>query len=168
MSKRASRSPRTISVVVLSLVLLALLVPFSSALASGSAADATNGKTLYQANCASCHGADAAGGIKVGSTTSPDIRWGAIGSTFNNDPALVKRAILQGLDEEGKALDAAMPRFQGKLTDSQADDIVAYLQTLTGGLPATGDPIGAEALPWLALAAGLLTLGGIKLRQVAR
>lgn len=167
MSKRAPRSYRTISVVVLSLVLLALLVPFSSALASGSAADATNGKTLFQANCASCHGANAAGGIKVGSATAPDIRWSAIGSAFK-DPALVRRAILSGQDEEGKALDAAMPRFSDKLTTSQADDIVAYLQTLTSGLPKTGDPVDAQVLPWLAVAAAALVLGGIKLRQTAR
>jgi mono/diheme cytochrome c family protein len=167
MSKRSSRNSRAIVVVALSLVLLALLVPFSSALASGSAADATNGKTLFQANCASCHGANAAGGIKVGTATAPDIRWSAIGSDFN-DPALVRRAILNGQDEEGKALDAAMPRFSDKLTTSQADDIVAYLQTLTSGLPKSGDPVDGQALPWIAAAAAVLAFGGIRLRQLAR
>lgn len=169
MSRRASRNHRTIIVVVVSLVLLALLVPVSSALASGSAADATNGQALFQANCVSCHGANAAGGIKVGSATAPDIRWSAIGSTFK-DPALVQRAILKGLDESGQPLDPAMPRFgdTNKLTTSQADDIVAYLQTLTSGLPKTGDPVDGQALPWIALAAGVLVLGGIRLRQVAR
>ncbi len=168
MSKRASRKPRVILVVV-SLVLLVLLVPFSSALANGSAADATNGQALFAANCASCHGASASGG-KVGTTDVPDVRWGAIGSTFKNDPALVQRAILKGLDESGQPLDAVMPRFgdTGKLTDAQAADIVAYLQTLTGGLPKTGDPIDATALLGIALAGGALVLGGIKLRQAAR
>jgi LPXTG-motif cell wall-anchored protein len=168
MSKRALRNPRNIVVVVLALALLAILVPFSTALASGSAADAANGHVLYDQNCASCHRADGSGGIKVGGTTSADIRWGAIGPVFK-EPALVSRAILQGLDEEGQPLDAAMPRFQGKLTQAQADDITAYLMTLTGGsLPKTGDPIDAQALPWIALAAGMLVLGGLKLRKVVR
>ncbi|HEX9017164.1 MAG TPA: cytochrome c [Chloroflexota bacterium] len=166
MSKRASHKLRATIVFAFSLVLLALLVPFS-AMASGSAADATNGQTLYQANCASCHRADASGGVKVGSATSADIRWSAIGSTLKT-PALVERAILQGKDETGAALDPAMPRFQGTLTTAQAADITAYLQTLTSGLPKTGDPIDGQALPWLALAAAALAFGGLKLRQTAR
>jgi LPXTG-motif cell wall-anchored protein len=167
MSMQASRSRRAIIMVALSLVLLAILVPVSSALASGSAADATNGQALFQTNCASCHGANAEGGIKVGSVTAPDIRWSAIGPDFK-DSATVQRAILQGLDENGSALDPAMPRFQGKLTTSQADDIAAYLMTLTSELPKTGDPVGGQALLWIALAAVALAFGGIKLRKVAR
>lgn len=166
MSNRVSRICK-VSVVVLSLLVLALVVPLSSVLASGSVADATNGKALFQTNCASCHGTDASGGKKVGSATAPDIRWSAIGGDFKTAD-LVQRAILQGKDETGAALDPAMPRFQGTLSDAQAADIAAYLQTLTSGLPKTGDPIDATALAWLALAAGALVLGGLKLRQLSR
>lgn len=170
MSKQASRNPWRTIVVVLTLAFLAAVVPLSSALASGNAADATNGQTLFQANCAACHKADASGGVKVGSATAPDVRWSAIGSDFKNDPALVQRAILQGLDESGQPLDAAMPRFatDNKLSSSQAADVVAYLQTLNPKLPKTGDPIGGQTLAVLVLAGGMLALGGLKLRQSLR
>jgi mono/diheme cytochrome c family protein len=143
-----------------------MLVPLSTVLA---APDPTAGKALYQTNCASCHGADGAGGIKVGDATAPDIRWSGIGETFNNDAALVRRAILTGQDEEGKDVDAAMPRFKGKLTDAQADDIVAFLQTLKApALPKSGDPLGSQALLLVAVVGGLLLVGGLRLRRAAR
>ncbi len=167
MSKHASRFSRSI-VVIVSLVALALLVPLSSALASGSAADATNGQALFQANCVSCHGANAAGGIKVGSATSADLRWAELGPTYHNNPSLVSRAILQGLDQDGQQLDTAMPRFSGQLSQSQADDIVAYLQTLASGLPKTGEPVDGQVLPWIALAAAVIVAGGLRLRRIAR
>jgi LPXTG-motif cell wall-anchored protein len=162
----ASRRSRVVRLTVpLAIILLvALVLPLTSAFA----ADATNGQTLFQPNCASCHAANAAGGIKVGGVTAPDIRWSAIGSTFNNDPALVSRAILNGKDEENKDLNVAMPRFAGQLSQSQADDIVAYLKTLAGSLPKTGDPIGSRELALAALAAGVLAVGGLTLRRVAQ
>lgn len=171
MSQRATRRSRATILVVLSLLLLALLVvPFSSALASSSAADATNGQALFQQKCASCHGTDASGGKKVGSATAPDIRWSAIGGDFKTAD-LVQRAILQGKDETGANLDPAMPRFGSlnpPLSDSDAADIVAYLQTLTSGLPKTGEPIDGTMLPWLLLAGMVLALSGIRLRQAVR
>ncbi len=88
------------------------------------------GKRLYDSSCAACHKATGEGGVKLGTATSADLRWPALGPTFKNDTALVRRAILEGLDEEGKPLDVAMPKFQGRLTDAQADQIIAYLQTL--------------------------------------
>lgn len=164
---RGHRAPR-LTALVLGLVLVAL-VPLSSALAAG---DAAAGKTLFAANCVSCHGADAAGGIKVGSATAPDVRWTNIGDDFK-DPALVSRAILQGLDESGGPLDAAMPRFAGKLSATDADNIVVYLQGLAGpaaaaapgALPKTGDPFGANLPIVLVLAAGVVLLAGASLRR---
>lgn len=99
--------------------------------------DATNGQAVFQQNCASCHNADASGGKQIGTATSPDLRWnkiGPAGSTFRGDESLIARAILSGKDETGGDLDPAMPRWQGKLTDAQVTDIIAFLKT-TG--PAT-------------------------------
>jgi mono/diheme cytochrome c family protein len=146
-------------------LLLLLTVPVSVALA----ADPTSGQTLFQANCVTCHGKDAAGGNKVGDATAPDIRWTAIGDQFKNDPVLLRRAILNGKDEDGNDLDDAMPNFEGKLTNAQADDIVAYLQTLKGPtpLPKSGDLLGLLTLPWIALAGVVLALGGFLLRRVS-
>jgi len=92
---------------------------------------ASNGESVYQADCMSCHGAGAKGGLPVGAVTSADIRWSTLSSMnppYTDD--LLRRAILQGLDQTGKPLDGTMPRWQGRLTTSQVDDLIAYLHTL--------------------------------------
>jgi mono/diheme cytochrome c family protein len=88
------------------------------------------GQQLYLANCASCHGTDGAGGKNIEGATAADIRFAALNEMYNGDWSLAKRAILDGKDEEGENLAAAMPRWRGKLSESQVDDIVQYLQTL--------------------------------------
>jgi mono/diheme cytochrome c family protein len=99
--------------------------------AGSPAPDLTSGLALYQSNCASCHGADGAGGIAMAGTTSADLRQGALLPAFGADfSSLVSRAILDGKDEKGGDLDASMPRFRGKLSDSQVNAIVNYMVTL--------------------------------------
>lgn len=44
--------------------------------------------------------------------------------------SMATRAILDGMDEDGEELDPMMPRFRGKLSDSQVSALVNYLQTL--------------------------------------
>lgn len=94
-----------------------------------SAADIAVGQTAYRSYCASCHGANAAGGIKLGSATSADLRWNHLGPMYHDDPALIRRAILTGKDEAGKDLNPVMPHWQGQLTDEQVNAIIAYLKT---------------------------------------
>ena len=43
---------------------------------------------------------------------------------------MAKNAILDGKDEEGNDLDPAMPRWRDKTSDTQVNDIIAYLKTL--------------------------------------
>jgi mono/diheme cytochrome c family protein len=88
------------------------------------------GQQLYQANCASCHGADGAGGKKLGSATSADIRFAALNDLYSGNWTLVERSILYGTDEENEELDPTMPRWSGRLSDSDVNAIVQYLQTL--------------------------------------
>ena len=88
------------------------------------------GKALFVSNCAVCHNNDALGGKQVNGAVSADLRWAHLGEMYNQDKALIKRAILDGQDEKGRALDDAMPRWRGKLTDSQISDIIDYLATL--------------------------------------
>ena len=81
--------------------------------------------------CASCHGADGRGGAlrtMSGSTIqAPDVTYDAlVKSGFTN--ATIQRAILSGLDESGKPLDAAMPRWQMAPADLGAT--IAYLKVL--------------------------------------
>ena len=81
--------------------------------------------------CASCHGADGRGGtIKMMTGTAikaPDVTYGAlIGEGFTD--ATIRKAIRDGLDESGKRLDEAMPRWQ--MSDADLDATIAYLKEL--------------------------------------
>ena len=81
--------------------------------------------------CASCHEADGRGGtIKMMTGTAvkaPDVTYGAlIGAGFTD--ATIRTAIRDGLDESGKPLDAAMPRWQ--MSDADLAATIAYLKEL--------------------------------------
>lgn len=88
--------------------------------------------------CAACHGADGRGGrpVMMGTAVPADIRYQAL-ITGAYEPgeqatpytdALIKRAVTQGLDADGKPLDRTMPRWQ--MTDADFADLLAYLRTL--------------------------------------
>jgi cytochrome c oxidase subunit II len=83
--------------------------------------------------CASCHGANGRGGtLKMMSGTAiqaPDVTYDALIKNGFTD-VTVRRAIRDGLDESGKPLDAAMPRWQMSATD--LDATIAYLKELAG------------------------------------
>lgn len=97
----------------------------------GPKGDATRGKALHSANCASCHGATGHGqgdypGIN-GEQGNPAAEWSA---------ALFGISSRAGLDDEGVALSAPMPLWQtqkaqsGKLlTNQDLTDIYAFLKT---------------------------------------
>jgi cytochrome c oxidase subunit 2 len=81
--------------------------------------------------CASCHGADGRGGtlrtMSGAAIQAPDVTYDALvrgGFTV----ASIRRAILSGLDESGKPLDAAMPRWQ--MTPVDLGATIAYLKVL--------------------------------------
>jgi len=99
----------------------------TNTLSTGSVA---TGQQLYQTDCARCHGENGAGGIKVDTAVAADLRQPQLGPMYGNDPARLRRAIIEGLDQDGKPLDVAMPRWNGVLSESQVGDIIAYLQTL--------------------------------------
>jgi len=103
--------------------------PSGGASQSAIKGDATAGKTLYDSNCASCHGANAAGGTQIGSVTSADIRGPALQQKYSGNQEAIEQAILNGKGA-GRELNQAMPRWQGKLTTEQVDNIIAYLYTL--------------------------------------
>lgn len=89
-----------------------------SAFAASPKGDAKAGKTLFQANCAMCHGAQAEG--KVG----PVLKGEVAGWKFD----LFKRALTKGIDDAGKKLNPPMKQF--KFTDQQMANIQAYLKSL--------------------------------------
>ncbi len=88
--------------------------------------------------CAACHGSDGHGGqpVMMGTAVPADIRYEAL-ITGTYEPgehatpyteALIKRAVTQGLDADGKPLDTTMPRWQ--MTDADFADLLAYLRML--------------------------------------
>ncbi len=88
--------------------------------------------------CAVCHGPDGRGGVPVmmGTAIPPDIRYPAL-TTGSYEPGgkatpytdtLIQRAVTQGLDADGKPLDATMPRWQ--MSDADFADLLTYLKTL--------------------------------------
>jgi mono/diheme cytochrome c family protein len=92
--------------------------------------------------CVACHGVHGRGGVPVmmGTVIPEDIRYsvlmkeeepGKAKQEMEHPPytdALIKRAITQGIDPAGKALDWTMPRWQ--MSEADADDLLAYLKTL--------------------------------------
>ena len=82
--------------------------------------------------CGSCHGADGRGGtIKMMTGTAvkaPDITYDALIKEGFTD-ATIGRAIRDGLDESGKPLADAMPRWQ--MSDADVDAVIAYLRQLS-------------------------------------
>lgn len=65
--------------------------------------------------CANCHGIDAMGG-REGTTQIPPIRWSDLARPTADRPAYdaetLIRAVAEGVDPSGRALDAVMPRYQ--------------------------------------------------------
>ncbi len=117
----------------LTLSLAALLV--GAALASPAMAqtkgDAAAGAKLFAANCASCHLASGAGGVKFASgSVSADLRAPGLEKTYRHSNKLLLRAILTAHDEDNERLDQPMPAWKGRITTAQAQDIIAYLHTL--------------------------------------
>ncbi|MDE3088737.1 MAG: cytochrome c [Chloroflexota bacterium] len=97
-----------------------------------------SGGMMMRASCASCHGADGRG-LRTPMFVSPNITYrnltdpagmlepnGTRSPTYTDD--LIRRAVTQGIDAEGKPLDWPMPHWQ--LTNAEWNDLLAYLKTL--------------------------------------
>jgi mono/diheme cytochrome c family protein len=87
------------------------------------------GKKVYDANCATCHGADGKGG----QAGAPDLTDFA--KTSQASPAAWAQAVSQGK--------GAMPGFAGKLGDADQQAVVAYARTLSLGGPLFRAPLTA-------------------------
>ncbi len=86
-------------------------------------------------SCATCHGADGRGGqgrMMMWTFNAPDIRYSTLTGVRGNETPytdeLIKRAITQGVDADGKRLEPPMPVWQ--MSDSDLNDLLAYLKTL--------------------------------------
>jgi mono/diheme cytochrome c family protein len=88
------------------------------------------GETLYRTyGCVNCHGPNGLGGVP--NPGSPDQAVPPLsGTDFRREftPAKIKEVIMGG-SVIGKPPIVAMPHWGGVLTDEQANDLVAYIQT---------------------------------------
>lgn len=109
-----------------------------------------DGKRVYDANCASCHGPRAQGAVKSGFEVSiiaqqggkqpPDLTdasWDH-GSTDAEMAAVVKKGIPLGM----------MAPFEGRLSDAEIQNVVMYVRTLSssqGAAPTATTPAATTA-----------------------
>ncbi|MDP3103319.1 MAG: cytochrome c [Candidatus Methanoperedens sp.] len=83
-------------------------------------------------SCSSCHHADGRGGpgnMMSGIYSSPNIRYSVL--TGGNPPYtddLIKRAIIKGVDQQGKTLESPMPVWN--MSEEDLNDLMTYLKTL--------------------------------------
>jgi mono/diheme cytochrome c family protein len=93
--------------------------------------DAAAGEEIAQAQCFTCHTTD--GSTLVGPT------WQGLygsevtledGSTVTADDEYIRESILEPNAKIHEGFPAAMPSFDGVLSDEQITDIIAYIKTL--------------------------------------
>ncbi|MBW3606339.1 MAG: c-type cytochrome [Actinobacteria bacterium] len=78
------------------------------------------GRDIFEAHCAMCHGADAAGMMGM----HPSLR-GAV--------ERLTRAGVEVTVRNGRDTNPPMPAFDDRLTDRQIDDVIAYIASLPTG-----------------------------------
>ena len=85
------------------------------------------GASLYQANCAACHGSNGAGNGPAGAGMSPppaNLRW-----TMQR-PIASDGYLMWAISDGGAQLGTGMPAFAGSLSDKDRWRIIRYLRTL--------------------------------------
>ena len=100
---------------IVTLFLSALAVLSMTWSTHSTAADRTNGRTLYEMHCVGCHGE---GGNSVDPTV-PNFAYGD--ALFMMDSELLDRI---------RSGSQTMPAFRGLLSDQEIRDVIAYLRTL--------------------------------------
>ena len=93
---------------------------------------------MHGGGCVSCHGIHGRGGVPImmGTAIPTNIRYNVLTGKEKESKeeeehytdALIKRAITQGLDPDGKPLDWTMPRWQ--MSEDDLNALIEYLKTL--------------------------------------
>jgi cytochrome c6 len=112
-------------------ILTFLLMLAIGVMPASAAGDAAAGAKIFTARCVRCHGAEGKGNgpdlAKLHPSTSP-VDWTNTGVMKQWSDAEIVAIITKG----GKAVKSSpvMPAFQGKLTDAQIQDLLAFIRTL--------------------------------------
>jgi len=93
---------------------------------------------MHGGSCVNCHGEDGRGGeVMMCTEEAPDIRYSVLTSGMVHDgekeepytsDEQIKRAITQGINQEGEELDPCMPRWN--MTQEDLNDLISYLKEL--------------------------------------
>lgn len=87
----------------------------------------SEGKVLYQANCAACHGDTGAGDGPAAAGMSPppaNLQWLA------SRPMASDGYLMWAISEGGAELGTAMPAFKNSLSENQRWKVIRYLEAL--------------------------------------
>jgi cytochrome c6 len=98
----------------------AVLAISAFALAFSTCSLADSGGDIFKAKCAMCHGADGKGATAMGKT----LNLRDLGSA---DVQSQSDADLTGIITNGKG---KMPKYDGKLSKDQINDVVKFIRTL--------------------------------------
>jgi len=118
--KRLVDVVEVVALVAVAAFVLALFVngPDAGGGSASSGGAGAPGQAIFEANCASCHGADGSGGL------GPQLSDGAVVDAFPD-----------AADEEAVVTDGrgAMPSFEGRLSPEEIAQVVEYTRTGLGG-----------------------------------
>jgi mono/diheme cytochrome c family protein len=119
--------------------------------------DPNNGATVYQQNCATCHGSSLEGGI--GATLNPIDKLPGVPSSL--DPTFLINVITNGRQPQpGDPKQVAMPAWQGKLSDQEIKDVAAYIiqqnQLGAGNAPLSEGELAKRTILWVTI--GILAM----------
>ncbi len=92
-----------------------------------SAEDLARGKTLYQSNCAACHGAQGQGDGPAGENLNP--RPANI-ARFAKMPMASDPYLYWTISEGGTPVNSAMPPFKNVLKEQEIWQLIAYLRRM--------------------------------------
>lgn len=99
------------------------LVPYIIALGDGSADSDSPAATLFEDNCASCHGEQGEGGIGIGAPSLIDAQW-----IYGGTPAAIRATLINGRA-------GVMPAWEGRLTEAERNLLALYVAGLSGPQP---------------------------------
>src|SRR5687768_8398679 len=108
--------------------------------ATAVAGDVARGEKVYREECASCHGREGEGGAGTA--------LGNAAMLALDTDAFLRHAIVEGRQ------DTPMPAFAGRLTDTQIDDVVAFVRSRAGGWQKPAAPATPPSLDAMVLHAG--------------
>ena len=85
----------------------------------------SDGRALYEANCASCHGSSGMGDGEAGRSLSPSP---ALLSYLVQMPMAVDEYLLWSVSEGGAPFGTDMPAFKDQLSEEEIWQIIAYMR----------------------------------------